>query len=661
MRNRLVILLLLFKSITFANEESLIENYMEELENVDDETFVDVEQMTDELTELLAHGIELNSVDESFLKKIPMLGQNAIKGILRHREFYSQFYSIYELKNCDGISTSELDFLKRYAYVGNRDSIKGDDSFNQIHASFTSFAGRIFPDKSGYKSDAKNPYLGNPWQTYLKLKVQAGTKMFMSFSMEEDAGERFFSTNDGITDYASASVELRDVKWFDKIIVGDFHVSFGQGLTIGGYNLGKSGCIDGDMFSYEGITRHSSTSEYGYYRGGGAMLSPVNKIQISLFGAHQKLDATLSDSSTINSIKSDGYHRTEAELAKRKNVERNMFGGNMKWKQKRWSIGATGLYYKYDHILTPNNQPYNILRTRNRGDNYDLSLDYKVKLRNIHLAGEFAKSADDGFAMVNHAQIHANSRLSFSLVQRHYTPEYNADFANAFGESSRNQNESGVFLGADLLPYRHIHLRGYIDVYRFDWLRYQVGEPCEGSDCMVMMDIGFKTNKKLTAKYRKHTKFQTDYSKHVFEKEMHSWRLTYKDESRTVVNYKTIVEANRLFDWGYVVAQDLTLSRRNKRANLSIRYAYFHTPDNQNRISMSEKDVTGYFSMPVFYGIGHHIGVSAQWKITPRLQFNAKYSGLIYTDGREKIGSQANEIIEGNKSTQLRFTMGYSL
>ena len=139
------------------------------------------------------------------------------------------------------------------------------------------------------------------------------------------------------------------------------------------------------------------------------------------------------------------------------------------------------------------------------------------------------------------------------------------------------------------------------------------------------------------------------------------WRLTYKDESRTVVNYKTIVEANRLFDWGYVVAQELTLSRRNKRANLSIRYAYFHAPDYQNRISMSEKDVTGYFSMPVFYGIGHHIGVSAQWKITPRLQFNAKYSGLIYTDGREKIGSQANEIIEGNKSTQLRFTLGYSL
>ena len=71
MRRSLIILLLLFQSITFANEDSLIENYMEELENVDDETFVDVEQMADELTELLAHGIELNTVDESFLKKNP--------------------------------------------------------------------------------------------------------------------------------------------------------------------------------------------------------------------------------------------------------------------------------------------------------------------------------------------------------------------------------------------------------------------------------------------------------------------------------------------------------------------------------------------------------------------------------------------------------------
>ncbi len=661
MRNSLIIILLLFQSLTFANEESLIERYMEELENVDDETFVDVEQMTDEISELLAHGIELNSANESSLKKLPMLGQNAIDGILRHRELYSRFYSVYELKYCDGISESELDFLKHYAYVGDNDSIKRDDSFNQIHATITSFAGRIFPDKSGYKSDAKTPYLGNPWQTYLKMKVNVGTKAFMNFSMEEDAGERFFSTNDGISDYKSASIELRDIKWFDKIVVGDYHASFGQGLAIGGYNLGKSSCIDGDMLSYEGITRHSSTSEYGYYRGGGVMVSPTNKLQVSLFGSHQKLDATLSDSSTINSLKTDGYHRTKAELEKRRNVERNMFGGNIKWKQKKWSIGATGLYYKYDHILTPNSQPYNILRTRNRADNYDMSVDYKLKIKNIQLTGEFGKSAEKGWATVNHARIHANSRMSFSLVQRHYTPEYNADFSNAFGENSRNQNESGVYLGVDFLPYSHIHLRGYIDVYRFDWLRYQVGEPSIGSDCIAVMDIGLGLNKKLTVKYRKHTKSQSDSDKHVFEKEMHTWRLAYKDDSRTIFNHKTIMQANKLFGWGYVIAQDFSLSRRNKRANISIRYAYFHAPDYQNRISLSEKDVTGYFSMPVFYGEGHHIGVTAQWKISPRIQVYGKYSGLIYIDGREQIGSQTNEIIEGNKSTQARFTIVYSL
>ena len=92
MRNSWIIIFLLLRSIVFANEESLIENYMEEREDVDDETYVDVEQMADEITELLSNGIELNSVDESFLKKIPLLGQNAINGILRHRESYRRFY-----------------------------------------------------------------------------------------------------------------------------------------------------------------------------------------------------------------------------------------------------------------------------------------------------------------------------------------------------------------------------------------------------------------------------------------------------------------------------------------------------------------------------------------------------------------------------------------
>lgn len=660
MRNSLIIISLLLTSIASANEDNLIQNYMEALEDVDDETYVDVEQMTDEMSELLSHGIELNTVDETFLKKLPMLSQNAINGILHHRELYSQFYSIYELKYCNGVNESELDFLKQYVYIGNRDSIKRDDSFNQIHATLTSFAGRIYPDKSGYKSDAKNPYLGNPWQTFVKLKVQAGTKAFMNFSMEEDAGERFFCTNKGISDYTSASIELRNMKIFDKIIVGDYHASFGQGLVMGGYNLGKTSCISGDMFSYDGITRHSSTSEYGYHRGCGIMLSPIDKLQISTCGAIQKLDATLSDSATITSLKTDGYHRTEAELEKRKNVERQLFGGNIKWKQKNWSVGVSGVYYKYDHNLTPNTQPYNILRIRNRASNYDMSVDYKVKVRNMQGCGEFAKSAEKGYAIVNHARILANSRMSFSLVQRHYTPEYNADFANAFGENSRNQNESGVFIGADWLPYPHIHLRGYIDVYRFDWLKYQVGEPSVGSDCMAIADIGFDKDRKLTVKYRKHTKSQTNNEKHVYEKNMHTWRLTYKEEGRSIVNYKTILEANRLFDWGYVIAQDLSFSRRNKRANVSIRYAYFHAPNYQNRIYLSEKDVSGYYSMPMFYGIGHHVGVAAQWKITPRLQVNVKYSLLFYTDGRSQIGSQANEIIDGNKSTQIRFTMAYS-
>lgn len=662
MRNSwIIILLLLICSVAFANEESLIENYMEELEDVDDETYVDVEQMADEITELLSNGIELNSVDESFLKKLPMLGQNAINGILRHRESYRRFYSIYELKNCDGINETELDFLKQYAYIRDCDSVKRDDSFNQIHASLTSFAGRIYPDKSGYKKNVKNPYLGNPWQTYIKLKVTAGSKMFMNFSMEEDAGERFFSTNNRITDYTSASIELRNIKMIDKIIVGDYHVSFGQGLVMGGYNLGKSNCINGDILSYEGITRHSSTSEYGYLRGCGTMISPIKQLQISSFFSNQKIDANLSDSSSINSLKTDGFHRTDGELAKRKNAEREMYGGNIKWKENKWSIGITGVYYKYNHLLTPNSQPYNIFRTRNRADNYNASVDYKIKIRNVQLCGEYAKSADGGFATVNHARIHANSRMSFSLVQRHYTPEYNADFSNAFGENSRNQNERGMFIGADLLPYPHIHIRGYIDVYRFDWLKYQVNEPSVGSDCMATIDIGLGYNRKLTAKYRKHTKSLTDNNSHVFEKEMHIWRLTYKNERRTTINYKTIVEANRLFGWGYVAAQDLTLSRRNKRANISIRYAYFNAAEYQNRIYLSEKDVTGYFSMPVFYGEGHHVGVTAQWKITPRLQIYAKYSGLFYTDGREQIGSQTNEIIDGNKSTQIRFTMVFSM
>lgn len=97
-------------------------------------------------------------------------------------------------------------------------------------------------------------------------------------------------------------------KWLKSLAIGDYKVSFGQGLVISSdFSPGRSALVSQAERRTNGFRRHFSTNENDFFRGAAATVN-WNKFDISLFYSYRKLDAGV-DSNLVRSFKTDGLHR----------------------------------------------------------------------------------------------------------------------------------------------------------------------------------------------------------------------------------------------------------------------------------------------------------------------------------------------------------------
>ena len=89
----------------------------------------------------------------------------------------------------------------------------------------------------------------------------------------------------------------------------------------------------------------------------------------------------------------------------------------------------------------------------------------------IHLIksifGETAISSNLGLATLNGMIANLHSNLTMSVLHRYYSPNYFALLGNAFGETSRINNEHGMYVGMAINLFRGLTLDAYFDIFRF--------------------------------------------------------------------------------------------------------------------------------------------------------------------------------------------------
>ena len=657
-----------------AEKNTLWMEYLEELSETEMESS-QIENLYEELSYLSEHPFNLNKVTKQDLERLPFLSKIQIENLLYHIYKYNSFSTIYELKNVDGFDFQTIQYLLPFVVVEQENKIESLSLKNVLKYSKNEVLIRMdncFQEKAGYKNVDKEEkelhpnryYLGEPYYLSVRYSLQYKDRIQFSLVGEKDPGEAFWNESHKGFDFYSFNFSLKNTGILEGLYLGDYRASFGQGLVLNtDFAMGKTSDVSNIGKKGQGIKRHFSTNESDFFRGA-ALALKLKQTKLHLFASHRNLDA-IADDDIISSLKTDGYHRIPNDIEKRHQAKMNVGGINLQWRNDSFQVGTTATGYNFGgKELNPELKPYNFYHLRDESG-YNLGVDYSYQRKKMSFQGETAIGKNGAMATINNLLVSPGSFFTFSLSYRNYAHNYQAHFARALGESSTVQNESGLYLGAKYsLP--QWQFAGYVDVFRFPWLKYGIDAPSSGKDILLQVNFNPKTSLNMNVRYKLKEK-----EKNVSEKTVdilpytqHRWRYQLNFKPNSQLNLKTQADYNiysmeNNTTTGWSVSQAFGYKASNSRFNFDLSFAYFNALDWNNRIYSYEKNILYVFNMPSYYGEGIRYYLTLKWNICRNLNFYTKISSTQYFD--KNVISSGLEEIDGRKKTEINFLLKLNL
>ena len=401
---------------------------------------------------------------------------------------------------------------------------------------------------------------------------------------------------------------------------------------------------------------------------GAALELGAGNFVLTMFGSHKGVDGAITEDSLleeqefISSIASTGLHRTNSEIARKNTLKETMGGANLRYTKRSLQIGVAGVYQGYDRAFLKDTNTYNQFDFRGEST-VGLSADYSWVLKNFNFFGEVANATHSkGWAMVHGVLCSLDKRVSMSLVYRNYNREYSTFYNAGFAESSRTQNERGVYAGLKLNLTRSFTVNSYFDVFRFPWLRYQVDAPSAGHE--IMIQPAYNPNRRLEVYVRfrqqlrqKNSRISDGTITGIEEVMQRNYRLNlsytiseaFRLKSR--IEYVTVNRESIGKEDGVVISQDLLYRPKSSPVDLALRYALFDTDSYDTRIYTYENNALYVFSSPAYYYQGSRAYALIRYTFLRKFDLWVRYGVSIFAN-RNSIGSGAEEIA-GTSRTDL--------
>ncbi|MFC6998564.1 ComEA family DNA-binding protein [Rufibacter roseus] len=649
-----------------------------------DEVTTDYEDVYETLLQYYRQPLDLNRATREELRGLWLLSEAQISALLQHISENGRLLSLYELQSIpyfDLLTIRRLipfvtvQALGQQGVMSWRDRLKRADN----HSLLLRYD-RTLQERRGYtppEGRSTTRYLGSPDKYLLRYRLSHPRDFSFGVTAEKDAGEQFGWNSEQRLygfDFYSAHAQLYDRGQFKTIAVGDYQLQIGQGLLLSsGFSVGKGGeTITTVRRSQLGIRPHTSTLETNFFRGAAAT-HRWQRLETTVFYSNRRVDASVSgalpEDTTVlllGGLQTSGLHRTPTEFANRQRAREQVIGTDVTYRNPRQtlSVGLTALHTSFDMALEKRPELYNLYSFSGRSL-AGVGLHYSYLWQNINFFGETAQSGNGGVGTVNGVLASLSERVEVALLYRHYAKDFQTFYGGAFGEGSRNQNESGLYTGLKLKISSRWQLTAYYDRFRFRWLRYRVDAPSDGEDYLLRLQFMPNRNTLLYGQYQHERKARNetvsgeafrlvnDYFSHRF-----LLLLDLNPESR--LRFRSRVQMSRFRQTGpartgYFMAQDVSWARNYTR--LSARYALFDTDDYDTRQYAAEQDVLYAFSIPVFFGRGTHVYLLAQQRLTRHLDFWAKISYTRYR-GQDTVSSGLEEI-QGPERTDVRVQVRY--
>ena len=650
--------------------ENLIEEVLEDLSvNNDINNSVNSLNWENELEELsnrLQEPVNLNSATREQLEQFPFLSDIQIEHLLAYIYIHGQMETIYELQLVEELDRQTIQYLLPFVCIK---AINNEPAFRW--KTMLKDAGRYgknevltrldipFYKRKGYE----HTYLGPSVYNSVKYTFRYRDQLYAGGVAEKDAGEPFAALHNRYGyDYYSFYLLLQNCGRLKSLAVGNYRLSFGQGLVMStDYLMGKTIYASSFNNRSAGIKRHSSTDEYNYFRGVATTVALTKRLSVSAFYSHRNMDGVVTDGE-ITSVYKTGLHRSRKEADKKNLLTSQLTGGNVSYQQNHIRLGITGVYYVFNRPYEPELTGYS--KYNIHGNHfYNLGIDYAYRWRRFSFQGETA-IGKQGWASLNRLQYSPVQDIQFMLIHRFYSYDYWAMYAHSFGEGSTVQNEQGYYVGLETTPFSHWRFFVSFDLFSFPWKKYRINKPSRGTDGLIQATFTPRTNLSMYLKYRYKQKerdltgSKVTLTLPIFHHQLR-YRLNYSlndvFSSRTTLDYNHFHSQDRAANKGYQVTQMISSQLPWTRLFADVQGSYFCTDDYDSRVYVSEKGLLYTFYTPSFQGRGFRCAVRLRYELNKHWLFITKFGETIYLN-RNEIGS-GNDLIYGNKKADIQMQL----
>ena len=621
------------------------------LEDEDIETD-DYEAAYDVVSDLAEHRLNVNTATREDWEQLPFLNEREVEEICEYQYRHGEIKTLDELAMIESLDYDKRRLLLRFVYIGDK-SLKTYPKLRDIlskgHHDLLVTGNIPMYEREG----DKDGYLGYQYKHSIRYNFKYGDFLRFGLIGAQDAGEPFFANrNSWGYDYYSFYLLIKKLGRIKTLALGRYRAEFGMGLVINnGFSLGKSYMLSTMGRTGNTIRAHSSTREGSYLQGAAATIEIARGLDLSAFVSYRDIDATLNGDTTVATIVTTGYHRTQTEMDKKHNTRQTAVGGNIRYVNRGFHVGLTAVYTSFSRDLQPKTSAIYRYYYAAGNDFYNIGLNYGYTRGRLSLGGETATGDCGAIATINTATLRLSGKLDAMVVQRFYSKRYYALFARSFSEGGSVQNESGVYGGLRWRPASKLTVTAYTDYAYFPWPRYYTSSASHAWDNMLTATYspGAWTFY-LRYRYKMRERDIGESTSMAYRRE-HKGRLyaAYKGgrwTSKTQLDLSSVSHEDSSHGW--MISESLGYNMRD-RLKVYVSLAYFNTDDYDSRLYAYERGMLYSYNNSAYYGEGIRYSLMLRSDISRNLMLQCKIATTDYFD-RSSIGSGYQEIMNSSKT-----------
>ncbi|MEY3984015.1 MAG: hypothetical protein RL160_1574 [Bacteroidota bacterium] len=631
----------------------------------------DFTEISDELGALYQQPMNINRAGIDELLACPLLDAQLVLGLIEHRRKFGAMVHIHELQLIPGFSRERINALMpfiRLESAGEQGWKNLKKYWNKGSAEALNYtfyqAGNLDPRFQLLDTGANRDrvFLGDPLRSSVRLRYYKSGVYSLALTAEKDPGEPWLQTYG--PDFLAGHLAIEQIGPFNRVIIGDYHAAFGQGLLLGsGLAFSQSANVMSIKRTRTGIRPYRSVNEVRFFRGLATHLVK-NNWSLHLMYSNNKQDGVEQNDSTqleeglIADFFNSGLHRNRKEIASRNQFSMPMFAMALEHKLK---AGTLGISYKQEFGPKQSTSGNNLYQwfSRNPVPSMLLSVYGDYTLRNVHLFFEQVRNpVQPGKSLAGVVGLLTSlaQNLDVSLLYRHYDKTFNNPMSIGFGNNQ--SNEQGWYLGAHWRIKKHIGFLCYKDIWKSSWLRYQVSGPSTGGSWLAELNYARGKQIFLYLRYRESALARNFTSAlvpvdapmelSVRRLRIHADYPAGKNLSfATRFEYATPVVEGQARQWGSLLFHEVQMNKPVHGYRISARLSFYDVGDYLGRIYAFEGDLPYVFNVQGFYGNGSSFYVMVRKKITRTCDLYARYSSDL-NEGRGQHTTTLSGMVKWN-------------